>query len=75
MTDEEWQVAQSEWENPANWHFGHYAARRDPRVWVRKRNFVYGWTFNFARPASWCWIAVGVAIPVALIALDAISHR
>jgi len=75
MTDEEWQVAQSEWRNSANWRFGHYAAKRDPRTWVRKQNVVYGWTLNFAHPSSWWWMAMAIILPVVLIGVVAILRE
>ncbi len=65
MDDQAWRKAQAEWEDPANWRtFGIYVAPRDPRVWVRKRNPVRGWTLNFAHSRSWVWVA-GLAILVA----------
>ena len=54
MTDAEWRAAQEEWNDAANWRWGLiYVAARDPRIWVRKRQMQFGWTFNFAHPVSW----------------------
>jgi hypothetical protein len=57
MENNEWLAAKAEWENPANWRWhGLYIAPRDPRVWVRKRNPIYGWTINLAHRQSWIWL-------------------
>ena len=57
MDDDQWRTAEAEWKNPSNWHWWHYAASRDPRIWVRKRDPRFGWTLNFAYPLSWVWLA------------------
>jgi uncharacterized membrane protein len=66
MDNSKWLAAQAEWENSANWRWGHYIAPRDPRVWVRKRNPQYGWTLNLAHRRSWMWLAVLLGVPVGM---------
>ena len=40
------------WSDPANWKYGIYRCRQDPRVVVPKRVKWMGWTVNFARPSA-----------------------
>lgn len=65
MTDDEWRAAQEEWTSASNWRWGIYAAPRDPRIWVRKQEMRFGWTFNFAHPASWLLFACLLGGPLA----------
>jgi uncharacterized membrane protein len=54
-------AAESEWHRPENWYggwFGVYFAPRDPCVWVPKRRPGRGWTLNFARGASYAYLAL-----------------
>ena len=58
------------WREPRNWRSGgFYVAPDDSRVWVPKRPPGIGWTLNFARPASWLWMTVLLAIPIVIMAL------
>lgn len=62
---------EAEWHRPENWRggiLGIYVAPRDSRVWVPKRLPGLGWTLNFARRASWLWLAVLLGLPVAIVA-------
>ena len=66
MTDAEWRAAQEEWKDSSNWRRRIYAASRDPRIWVRKQEMRFGWTFNFAHPVSWFLFASLICLPLAL---------
>jgi uncharacterized membrane protein len=66
MTDTEWRAAQEEWKDLSNWRWGLYVAPRDPRIWVRKHQIQFGWTFNFAHPVSWFLLACLIGTPLAL---------
>lgn len=60
---------QSEWENPRNWSggaFGIYKSEKDTRVWVPKRNPKMGWTFNFAKPTAYVWLALLILVPLTI---------
>jgi uncharacterized membrane protein len=58
---------ESEWHNAANWWWGIlYHSQLDDRIWVPKRSPSFGLTINLARPFG---LAIGLAIPVALVAL------
>ena len=51
--------------SPQGWHGPFYYNRDDRRVWVRKRRgYGYGWTFNFARPATYAIILAVLVVPV-----------
>jgi uncharacterized membrane protein len=42
-----------EWSSRDNWGdgvFGLYFSKRDPRLWVPKRNPRFGWTVNLGHP-------------------------
>lgn len=67
MNDAQWQAAEAEWQNPDNWRTGHYVAPLDPRIWVRKREPRFGWTFNFAQPMSWVYLACMLSFPFAVL--------
>lgn len=50
---------EQEWKNPKNWSggiFGIYRSEKDTRVWMPKKNPKTGWTFNFAKRASFYWL-------------------
>lgn len=47
------EINESEWQNPANWHWGIYNSPRDTRVIVPKPLKWTGWTFNFAHTAAY----------------------
>ena len=40
------------WNDPANWKWGVYYCKADPRAIVPKRIKWMGWTINFARPSA-----------------------
>jgi uncharacterized membrane protein len=72
-----WAAAQKEWDDPSNWHGGFlsiYVAPRDPRLWVRKRYYPMGWTFNYAHRASWyvtgAMVAAALAVMTIVVWLD-----
>ncbi|MCA1760029.1 MAG: DUF5808 domain-containing protein [Bacteroidales bacterium] len=49
--------------NPENYKWGMiYFDPKDPRVIVPKVNHWLGWTFNFARPASYLIILAFIAL-------------
>jgi len=49
-------------ENPANWHFiFFYFSPEDPRIVVKKRRGIGGWTLNFARPMALPFLAALIA--------------
>ncbi len=69
-----WVAAQREWHNPSNWRggiLGLYYAPADPRIVVRKQWHPGGWTFNFARRASWFWLGAILLSAAAVIAWEA----
>ena len=46
-------------ENPENWKWGiFYFNKKDHRMVVPKRNPIMGWTFNFAHPAGYIFLAL-----------------
>jgi uncharacterized membrane protein len=46
-------------DDPANWKFGiFYYNKKDHRFIVPKRNPIMGWTFNFAHPAGYIFLAL-----------------
>jgi uncharacterized membrane protein len=48
--------------NPDNWHFAFfYFAPEDPRIVVKKRCGIFGWTLNFARPTALPFLAALIA--------------
>ena len=48
--------------NPNNWHFAFfYFAPDDPRIVVRRRRGIGGWTLNFARPMALPFLAALIA--------------
>ncbi|WP_426671388.1 DUF5808 domain-containing protein [Mucilaginibacter sp. McL0603] len=57
-------------DDPLNYKWGvFYFNRNDIRTVVPKRSRVLGWTFNFAQPGSYAFVAViiGVAVLSALL--------
>jgi uncharacterized membrane protein len=56
------EINQVEWSNPQNWHGIFYGSRKDSRFSVPKRRG-YGYTFNFAKRASWLVLGSLVALP------------
>ena len=49
-------------ENPANWHFiFFYFSPKDPRIVVKRRRGIGGWTLNFARPMALPFLAALIA--------------
>lgn len=56
--------------DPANWHFVFiYFAPGDPRIVVKKRLGITGWTLNFARPLAVPFLAALIAFVYAYVAL------
>ena len=56
-------------ENPnTGWYGIFYYNPSNPRVWVPKRGRLsWGWTFNFARPASYAILAALVVMPPLIV--------
>ncbi|NPA36002.1 MAG: hypothetical protein GXO47_04040 [Chlorobi bacterium] len=53
--------------DPENWRFGvFYVNRKDPRVFVPKRNPLLGWTLNFGNPVAWLLI-LALVLTIAFI--------
>jgi len=52
------------WSDPANWRWGIYYCKEDPRVVVPKSIKWMGWTVNFARPS-----AVPIILLIGLLAV------
>ncbi|MFM2136141.1 MAG: hypothetical protein RL021_1541 [Bacteroidota bacterium] len=51
--------------DPYNWKWGMiYYNKKDPRVWLPKRNPVMGWTLNFAHRSAYIWLIGLMAIPL-----------
>lgn len=49
--------------DPDHWHFLlFYFAPDDPRIVVRRRCGVFGWTLNFARPMALPFLAALIAV-------------
>ncbi|WP_316807942.1 DUF5808 domain-containing protein [Pedobacter agri] len=49
-------------DNPQNWKWGSiYFNKKDSRLIIRKRTEWMGWTFNFAHPASYLFMALILA--------------
>lgn len=56
--------------NPGNWHFVFfYFAPADPRIVVKKRLGIMGWTLNFARPMAIPFLVALIASAYAYIHL------
>lgn len=57
MTQSE--INEAEWQNRQNWYClqSFYYAPNDTRVWVPKPIKWTGWTFNFAHPGAYGWLA------------------
>jgi hypothetical protein len=51
------------WNDPKNWGIV-YRCAEDPRVIVRKRNPLVGWTINFAHPLAGFAVLLSVAIAI-----------
>jgi len=46
-----------------NWKWGvFYFNKKDPRIWLPKKNPWFGWTVNFSHPGAWLWILVLLAL-------------
>lgn len=67
------EINESEWQNPANWHWGVYNSPRDTRVVVPKPLKWTGWTFNFAHTAAYLYLAALLLPAVVVIALIALT--
>jgi len=60
-------AALAAWSDSANWHYHmFYYARSDPRVWVPKRQRLFGMstgaTLNFAHTESWAFMTAVAAV-------------
>ena len=67
----QWEINQTEWENPANWTAGSkwlcvYFSHKDSRTWVPKRIPWMGTTTNLAKPSGVAWL-IGFILGVPLI--------
>jgi uncharacterized membrane protein len=61
-------INQREWENNTNWKYGmFYFSPLDTRIWVAKREKWMGWTLNFSKWESYCWLFLLLAIPIGLV--------
>jgi hypothetical protein len=54
----------------ANWHWGIYWCREDPRLVVPKRVKWLGWTLNLAQPGAWVLLMALTVVPVAVIVFE-----
>jgi uncharacterized membrane protein len=62
--------AQQEWSDPRNWRggwLGLYGSKRDPRLWVPKRQRWRGWTINLEHPKAPLLVAGLVAAVAAVV--------
>jgi len=68
MTNRQQQNNYDMWhKDPENWRFGvFYVNRKDPRVFVPKRNPLLGWTLNFGNPVAWLLI-LALVLTIAFI--------
>ena len=56
--------------NPnTGWYGIFYYNQHDPRIWVPKRGrWSWGWTLNFARPATYAILAALIILPAVIVA-------
>jgi uncharacterized membrane protein len=69
MTNQQQQNNYDMWHrNPDNWRFGvFYVNRKDPRLFVPKKNPMMGMTLNFGNPLSYLLIfAIGLLIVISV---------
>jgi hypothetical protein len=64
------------WSDPANWRALYfYYCKDDPRYLVPKRNKWAGWTVNFAHPAAWIRMVLGMGVTLAIAYAAVRTHR
>ncbi len=57
-----------EWENKENWKWGQfYNSKKDSRIWIPKKPKWMGWTLNFSKKQSYCWLfSLLILLPIIL---------
>ncbi|MDE1920372.1 MAG: hypothetical protein KGJ09_03410 [Candidatus Omnitrophica bacterium] len=62
-------INEDQWHNQDNWSGPFYSSKKDDRLWVPKRNPVFGWTINFGHKYGLLTMIMISIVPLIAVAV------